>query len=68
MWYNADKFVQNTTAYNNNTIVVVTTPGPVNIESFAENTNVTAILMSSYLGQETRSAITNVLLSLKSTW
>ncbi|CUM55871.1 uncharacterized protein AC631_05369 [Debaryomyces fabryi] len=61
LWYNADELIKNTTAYNNNTIVVVTTPGSVNIESFVENENVTAILMSSYLGQEAGSAITNVL-------
>lgn len=61
LWYNADELIKNTTAYNNNTIVVITTPGSVNIESFAENKNVTAILMSSYLGQEAGSAVTSVL-------
>lgn len=61
LWYNADELIRNVTAYNNNTIVVITTPGSVNIESFVENENVTAILMSSYLGQETGSTFTSVL-------
>lgn len=61
LWYNADELIKNVTAYNNNTIVVVTTPGSINIESFVENKNVTAILMSSYLGQEAGTTITDVL-------
>lgn len=61
LWYNADELIKNVTAYNNNTIVVITTPGSVNIESFVENKNVTAILLSSFLGQETGSTFTSVL-------
>lgn len=61
LWYNADELIKTVTANNNNTIVVVTAPGPINIESFVENENVTAIVMSSYLGQEAGSTITDVL-------
>lgn len=61
LWYNADELIKNVTAYNNNTIVAITAPGAVNIESFVENENVTAILLSSYLGQEAGTTITDVL-------
>lgn len=60
LWYNVDELIKNITIYNNKTIVATTT-GSVNIESFAEDENVTAVLMSSYLGQETGSAAANVL-------
>lgn len=61
LWYNADNLIANVSSTNNNTIVVIMTPGSVNIESFVENKNVTGILMSSYLGQDAGLAISKVL-------
>ena len=36
--YYTDELIKNTTAYNKNT-VVITIPGPVNVESFVGNEN-----------------------------
>jgi beta-glucosidase len=46
---------------NNNTIVVVQTVGAVDIESFVENPNVTAIVWSGLGGQEAGNSLTDIL-------
>ncbi|RAH77189.1 putative beta-glucosidase D [Aspergillus japonicus CBS 114.51] len=61
--YNADqdKMVQTVADNCNNTIVVINTVGPRLLDHWAEHTNVTAVLYSSLLGQESGNSIVDVL-------
>lgn len=43
-WQNGDALIRNVTAFSNNTIVVIHSAGPVLIEEYKNNPNVTAIL------------------------
>ena len=61
IWDNGEVLVQNVSAYSNNTIVVIHSVGPVEIGSFYENPNVTAILWAGLPGQESGNAIADVL-------
>ncbi|KZF23538.1 glycoside hydrolase family 3 protein [Xylona heveae TC161] len=61
LWQGGDDLIQNVTAWCNNTIVVLHTVGPVLIESFVDNPNVTAILWAGLPGQESGNSIADVL-------
>ncbi|KAI0034485.1 glycoside hydrolase family 3 protein [Vararia minispora EC-137] len=60
-WHNGDALVEAVAATNNNTIVVVHSVGPLILESWIENPNVTAVLWAGVSGQETGNAIADVL-------
>ncbi|WYZ33836.1 hypothetical protein EsH8_I_000112 [Colletotrichum jinshuiense] len=56
-----DAMVTSVTSNCNNTVVVVNTAGPRILDAWIENENVTAVLYSGLLGQESGNAIADVL-------
>ncbi|KAF2834943.1 glycoside hydrolase family 3 protein [Patellaria atrata CBS 101060] len=61
LWGGGDALIQNVTAVCNNTIVVMHTVGPVLVNSFYENPNVTAILWAGLPGEQSGNAIADIL-------
>ena len=61
LWNGMDTVVRNVSANCNNTILVIHSTGPVAIEEYKDNPNVTAILWAGLPGQESGNAITDVL-------
>lgn len=61
LWHGGAKLVQTVAVRCNNTIVVIHSPGPVNIESFVDNDNVTAIVAAGQPGQESGNGLVDVL-------
>ncbi|KAK5125392.1 hypothetical protein LTR85_000501 [Meristemomyces frigidus] len=61
LWQNGDSLIRNVTTFCNNTIVVMHTVGPVLVDSFYDNENVTAIIWAGLPGQESGNAITDIL-------
>lgn len=61
LWQNGDAIISAVAAESNNTIVVVHSVGPVILDSYANNPNVTAILWAGVPGQESGNAIVDVL-------
>lgn len=61
LWQDGDALIKNVTANNNNTIVVIHSVGPVLVNSFHDNDNVTAILWAGLPGQESGNAIADIL-------
>ena len=60
-WHNGDQLVQAVASINPNTIVVVHSVGPLILEPWIENPNVTAVLWAGVSGPETGNAVTDVL-------
>jgi hypothetical protein len=60
-WHNGDALVQAVAATNNNTIVVVHSVGPIIVEPWIENPNVTAVVWAGLPGPETGNSLTDVL-------
>ncbi|KIP12630.1 glycoside hydrolase family 3 protein [Phlebiopsis gigantea 11061_1 CR5-6] len=60
-WHGGDALVEQVAQSNKNTIVVVNSVGPINMESWVTNPNVTAIVWSGIPGQEAGNALTDVL-------
>jgi len=60
-WRNGETLIQNVTAECNNTIVVIHSVGPILLDSWYDNENVTAILWAGLPGQESGNAIADVL-------
>ena len=61
LWHNGDDLIAAVTAECNNTVVVMHTAGPVLVNAWYENPNVTAILWAGMPGQESGNAITDIL-------
>lgn len=61
LWHNGDTLIQNVTAGCNNTIVVIESVGPVLVDSFYKNENVTAILWVGLQGEMAGNSIVDVL-------
>ena len=61
LWKDAERLISNVSAFNNNTIVVLHTVGPVLIGDWYDNPNITAILWAGLPGQESGNAIVDVL-------
>ncbi|KAF8166141.1 glycoside hydrolase family 3 protein [Mycena galopus ATCC 62051] len=60
-WHSGDALVAAVAAVNKNTIVVVNSVGPINMEAWATNANVTAIVWSGVPGQEAGNGLVDVL-------
>ncbi|KIY72192.1 glycoside hydrolase family 3 protein [Cylindrobasidium torrendii FP15055 ss-10] len=60
-WHNGDELVKAVAEQNNNTIVVIHAVGPLDVEQWADNPNVTAILWAGVPGNEAGNSITDVL-------
>ena len=61
LWEEGDRLINNVTTYCNNTIVVIHSVGAVNVSSWYDNDNVTAIIWAGLPGQESGNAIVDVL-------
>jgi hypothetical protein len=60
-WGDGDALVACVSSHNPNTIVVMHTTGPIIVEDYKNNPNVTAILWAGLPGQESGNSITDVL-------
>lgn len=61
LWQNADAAIEAVAAECNNTVLVIHSVGPVILESYENNPNITAILWAGVPGQESGNAIADVL-------
>ncbi|KAF2858272.1 glycoside hydrolase family 3 protein [Piedraia hortae CBS 480.64] len=61
LWHDGDTLIKNVTAQCNNTIVVIHSVGPVLVNSFYDNPNVTGIIWAGIPGQESGNAIVDIL-------
>ena len=61
LWANGDALVSAVASANNNTVVVLHTPGPVLLGAVHDNPNVSAILWAGFPGQESGNALVDVL-------
>ncbi|KAJ4175326.1 beta-glucosidase [Fusarium falciforme] len=61
LWRNGTDLIHNVSSACSNTVVVIHSPGAVDVTSFYENPNITAILWAGLPGQEVGNAITDVL-------
>ena len=61
LWHRGDELIKNVSSQCNNTIVVMHTVGPVLVNEWYDNENVTAILWAGLPGQESGNAIVDVL-------
>lgn len=57
-WEGGDELVKQIASVNKNTMVIIHAPGQVDIESFVNNENVTAIIWAGMPGSESGNAIT----------
>jgi beta-glucosidase len=62
LWHGGDALIQATTSQCSNTIVILHTVGPVLMESWIENPNITDVLYAGLPGQETGNALLDVLI------
>ncbi|KAJ7155737.1 beta-glucosidase [Mycena filopes] len=60
-WHNGDALVAAVAAANKNTVVVVNAVGPINMEAWITNVNVTAVVWSGVPGQEAGNGLVDVL-------
>lgn len=61
LWKAGDKLIKTTASYCNNTIVVIHSGGPVLVNEWNDNPNVTAIMWAGLPGQESGNALADVL-------
>lgn len=61
LWKNGDDLIKNVSAINPNTIVVMHTVGPVLVDEWYSNPNISAILWSGPPGQESGNSILDIL-------
>ena len=60
-WANGDNLIRNVSSVQSNTIVVIHSPGQIDMEAWIENPNVTAVIQAHMPGAEAGSAIADVL-------
>lgn len=61
LWHDGETLIDSVSSENNNTIVVIHSPGPVMVNSFYKKKNVTAILWAGLPGQESGNSIVDIL-------
>lgn len=66
LWHSGDALTANVTCECNNTVVVIHSVGAVNVETFYENSNVTAIVWAGIPGQESGNSLVDILYGKKS--
>ncbi|EIN13535.1 beta-glucosidase [Punctularia strigosozonata HHB-11173 SS5] len=60
-WHSGDALVQKVASVNKNTIVVVQSVGPITMEAWITNANVTAVVWSGLAGQEAGDSLVDIL-------
>lgn len=60
-WHQGDELVKAVASVQSNTIVVIHAPGPMDLEAWIENPNVTAVVLAHMPGAESGNAIRDVL-------
>ncbi|KAJ6579136.1 glycoside hydrolase family 3 protein [Mycena vulgaris] len=60
-WHNGDALVAAVASANKNTVVVVNSVGPINMEAWITNANITAVVWSGVPGQEAGNGLVDVL-------
>ncbi|KAK7058250.1 hypothetical protein VNI00_001881 [Paramarasmius palmivorus] len=60
-WHNGDALVQAVAEANSNTIVVVNSVGPIDMEAWIENPNIKAVVWSGLPGQEAGNGLVDIL-------
>ncbi|CAN6614793.1 hypothetical protein TRVA0_006S00452 [Trichomonascus vanleenenianus] len=61
LWHGADEVIAEALRVNRNNIIVISSVGPVNLETFIEHENCTAVLFTLPSGQDSGQAISDVL-------
>ncbi|KNZ63973.1 hypothetical protein VP01_107g2 [Puccinia sorghi] len=61
LWYNGDDLILKTAQACNNTVVVIHSVGPVDMEAWIDHPNVTAVLMAGLPGQESGNSEVDIL-------
>ncbi|OCK81301.1 glycoside hydrolase family 3 protein [Lepidopterella palustris CBS 459.81] len=61
LWKDGDALIKNVTGYCNNTVVVIHSVGPVLVDAWYNNPNVTAILWAGLPGEQSGNSIADVL-------
>ncbi|KAJ7069487.1 glycoside hydrolase family 3 protein [Mycena amicta] len=60
-WHSGDALVEQVAKFSSNTIVVVNSVGPIVMEAWIDNPNVTAVVWSGLPGQEAGNSVTDIL-------
>lgn len=60
LWHDGERLIRNVSSVCNNTIVVIHSVGPVMLDDFVDNTNVTAIVWAGLPGQESGNSLVSV--------
>ena len=60
-WQGGDRLIGNVSSLNNNTILIIHSVGPVEIDQWANHPNITAILWAGLPGQESGNALVDIL-------
>lgn len=60
-WYNGDNLIQAVTNVSSNVVVVVHSVGPMDMEAWIDNPNITAVLWAGLPGQESGNSLVDVL-------
>ena len=60
-WNNGDDLIRNVTSVSNNTILVIHSVGPILIDEYANNPNITAIVWAGLPGQESGNSLVDIL-------
>ncbi|KAI9838004.1 MAG: hypothetical protein M1819_006158 [Sarea resinae] len=61
LWQNGENLIKNVTSQCNNTIVVLHSTGPVLVDSWVHNPNITALVWAGVPGQESGNSIADIL-------
>ncbi|WRT64194.1 uncharacterized protein IL334_001123 [Kwoniella shivajii] len=60
-WHNGDELVKSVANVNNNTIVIIHSVGPIDMEEWIDHPNITAVLWAGLQGQESGNSLVDIL-------
>ncbi|KOS19004.1 putative beta-glucosidase A [Escovopsis weberi] len=66
LWKNGDDLIKNVASLCNNTIVVLHTTGPVQLQDYRDHPNITAIVWAGAPGQESGNSLVDILYGVQS--